>query len=68
MLSVPKLQPLFTVVTVTEAARIWHKHQSTVRRAIDSPKIISRKSGNTWFLLVDSLREYWGEPLEPFDV
>jgi len=53
---------LYTVVTLTEAARRWKRHPMTIRRHIDSGRLCARKSDHIWLISVDSLIELWGGP------
>jgi hypothetical protein len=61
------MDTLLQVVTITEAARMWRKHNLTVRRAIDARQkpLIARKSDNVWLINYESCVRRWGEPKEP---
>lgn len=58
---------LTNVVTISEAARIWHKNPTTVRRKLDDYRVHSRMSGRVYLISVASLIKVWGQPLAPFD-
>ncbi len=58
---------LYTVSTILEIARVWHKNPVTVRRAIDSKRnpLEARKSGGVWLVSVESVKRRWGNPPQP---
>lgn len=58
---------LTSVVTISEAARLWHKHPTTVRRKLDDYRVHARMSGRVYLISVASLMKVWGQPLAPFD-
>ncbi len=53
---------LWRVVTLTEAARLWYRHRSTLRYAIDAGLVNARQSGRTWLISVSSLVAHYGPP------
>jgi hypothetical protein len=53
---------LHRVVTLTEAARRWYRHRSTLRYAIDAGLVSARQSGRTWLISVSSLIAHYGPP------
>lgn len=55
-------QALCEVVTIAEAARLWHYHHTTFRYAVDSGNVAARKSGNIWLISVSSIIAYYGRP------
>lgn len=61
-------QPLFEVVTISEAAMMWRKRTETVRRAMGARKkrLIARKSLGTYLITVQSLERRWGKPKYEF--
>lgn len=54
------------ILTLKEAASIWNKDTSTIRRRIISNKlkegIAYRKSGSTWLITRESMLKLYGEP------
>lgn len=54
------------ILTLKEAASIWNKDTSTIRRRIVSNKlkegIAYRKSGSTWLITRESMLKLYGEP------
>lgn len=63
------MDTLLSVVTVSEAARMYEKNVRSVRRAIESrhKPLEARQSGRDWLITVDSLRRRWGAPKHPVD-
>lgn len=55
---------LYQVVTISEAARLWAKHPTSVRRQINSGRLCARK-GDLYLISVASLRNLWGDPVKP---
>jgi hypothetical protein len=58
---------LIKIVTLTEAARLWGKHPTSVRRARDSKRnpLVVRETDRVWLISVASLRRRWGSPKIP---
>lgn len=59
------MEILAEIVTISEAARMWHKHNLTVRRAIDAGRIplkARKTDGGDWLITVESCCQRWGEP------
>lgn len=54
---------LYRVVTLTEASRLWYRHRSTLRYAIDAGLVSARQSGRTWLISVASLVAHYGPPV-----
>jgi hypothetical protein len=75
--SIPELSIVFecqftdpllnVVVTLPEAAIMYQKSKPEVHRAIDSERIVARKSfsGGAWLITLHSLKQCWGEPIVP---
>ena len=63
----PDWGPLFDVVTISEAARMWNKNNKTVRRALSRPSVRFRKSGVIYLVSAESCRRLWGEPIYEHD-
>lgn len=59
---VDKAAPLYAVLTISEASKVWHYHKVTIRRAIDTGRLVARKSNNVWLITANSLYEAFGEP------
>lgn len=55
---------LYTVVSQSEAQRMWGKGQKTVDWARVRGKLDSRKSGKVWLITVASLIALWGQPID----
>lgn len=58
---------LISVVTITEAARLWNKHYTSVRRARDSKRnpLVFRYADRSCLITVESLIQRWGQPQIP---
>lgn len=60
--------PLYNVYTPTEAAVLWGKEESTVRKAIQNGKfefgVDYRKSGRITFITKAAMKKVFGEPKE----
>lgn len=54
---------LFSVVTLSEAVRLWRLHRTTILYCIDRGLLSGRKSGRTWLLLSRELIERYGAPV-----
>lgn len=64
------MDELLSVVTLQEAARLWGKHPTSVRRARDSrraPPLEVRETPRAILITVASLRRRWGDPLIPLE-
>lgn len=61
----PAIRELFSLMTVTEAADRFGKHENTVLKAIDEGKLDCRKSGSIYLIRADSLIKLWGHPKPP---
>lgn len=64
------MNELLTVVTLQEAARLWGKHHTSVRRARDSrraPALEVRDTPTAILITVSSLKRRWGEPKIPLE-
>lgn len=57
--------PLYQVVTINEATKLWGKEASTLRRAMISrfKESERRKSGKDWLVLYDAMIRVYGKPL-----
>ncbi len=63
-LSMGGLSELLGVVTLSEAARRWRLHRTTLMNAIDRGRLSARRSGRVWLLLDSELRQVYGLPIE----
>lgn len=59
---------LFKVITLQEAAKLWNKDDSTLRRVINGPNfknnIDYRKTGKVWLIRKDAMERVYGPPKE----
>lgn len=57
--------PLYKVVTINEATKLWNKEASTLRRAMRNrfEEWERRKSGKDWLILYDAMVRVYGEPI-----
>lgn len=55
---------LVGVVSLPEAALLWHKNRKSVEMQVNKGRLEWRKAitGGTIFITVASLRRLWGEP------
>jgi hypothetical protein len=53
---------LALVTTISEAAKTWDRHRSTIKYAIDAENIVAVQSGATWLISVPSIQDFWGDP------
>lgn len=59
--------PLYKVVTINEATKLWNKEASTLRRAMHNrfEERERRKSGKDWIILVEAMIRVYGPPIKP---
>jgi len=56
------------VLTLAEAARLWHMESSSLRHAIRDGRLPATKSDGTWLVIYeDMVRVYGEEPKEGRD-
>ncbi|MFQ3645666.1 MAG: hypothetical protein SNJ83_10675 [Aggregatilineales bacterium] len=57
------LRDLYSVVTLSEACRLWGLHRTTLVYCIDMGLLSARRSGRVWLLLSRELTARYGQPV-----
>lgn len=57
------LKELYSVVTLSEACRLWGLHRTTVTYCIDTGLLSARRSGRVYLLLTRELTARYGQPV-----
>lgn len=55
---------LRAVITLREAADMWRKEPKTILAQVWQGRIIGRKSGATWLILLSSVVAHYGVPVK----
>lgn len=59
--------PLYTLLTIPEVARVWERHYGTVHMALGAKRnpLIFRKTDRVYLVTYESCVRRWGEPVHP---
>ncbi len=63
------MDALYSLLTITEVARLWGRHPSTVRNALGARKrpLTFRQSDRVYLITYESCLRRWGPPRLPLE-